>query len=352
MGKKLEAVVTSDWHLMSLAKHFRDHVERQLEEVEKIYQYAESNSIRHIFVVGDISDTPFMPYDVYYKLLLFMRKYDGLVNTYYIPGNHDFSDVSKTSLDLLNVLCREKFFSSLYLYPEVTTERIDGVRVNFLPYPCNEAPESKKPALNLSHVSYNGALNDTGRRMRVSDEFIQNSHDFNISGHIHQYQKLKSKRAIYNGSPFQKNFGESLPKGFIHIVAGVQDGRMRVQHKFVNNKPDFQLLNIIVKKRDDLKKLSTSDAYRYKLWVAPDVSLPSNLMTDYPNITGGVFDLESRKATKEVSDQSQEALSDPNANTINLRSGLKEFLRNDGLDKDQRKLAKKEIDKAISHLGL
>lgn len=347
----LEGIATSDWHFCGLAKHFPDHIQRQLYEIDKIYQYAIANGVQHVFVPGDISDTPHMPYEVYIALVLFLKKYDGLIHTHYIPGNHDFSDIKKTSMDLLNILYQEGFFETFHLYMNVTQTEIEGCPVNFLPYPCKEAPESKTPSLNFSHIEYNGAIGDNGRKLRVKDEFIQNPGDFNISGHIHQYQHIKSKRAVYCGNPFQKNFGESFPKGFIHFKARAGKSKIEFKHKFVDNKPDFRFVNVTIESREDFAKLSESNAFRYKLWIAPGVELPKDLRVRFPNITGGIYDLES-KTKAEDKETLNSALTDPTTNRVNLMSGLKGYLKGAGFRKQDYIEAKSIVKQAVNELGI
>lgn len=347
----LEGIATSDWHFGGLAKHFPDHVQRTIYELDKVYKYAIDNGVQHVFVPGDISDTPHMPYEVYIALVLFLKKYDGLINTYYIPGNHDFSDVKKTSMDLLSVLYQNEFFETFHLHMGHHQETIDGCPINFLPYPMNEAPESKTPRLNFSHITYNGAIGDNGRKLRVKDEFIQNPGDFNISGHIHQYQYMESKRALYCGNPFQKNFGESLPKGFVHFKAKGQKDKIAFKHKFVDGKPEFRLLNVSIESRDDFAKLSKSDAYRYKLWVAPGVELPKDLRIQFPNITGGIFDLESKIKTEEV-ETARELISSTDANKVDLTFGLKDYMKKSGFKKKQYQEARSLVRQAANELGI
>lgn len=347
----LEGVATADWHFMGLAKHFPDHVQRTIFELDKVYQYAVSNGIPYVFVPGDISDTPHMPYEVYIALVLFLKKYDGIVTTYYIPGNHDFSDLKKTSMDLLNVLYQNDFFKTFHLHMGHHSEVIEGVPVNFLPYPLNEAPESKTPHLNFSHISYNGAIGDNGRKLRIKDEFIQNPNDFNISGHIHQYQYLKSKNALYCGNPFQKNFGESLPKGFVHFKARGTKKKIELKHKFVDTKPDFKLLNVKIESREDFAKLSTSDAYRYKLWVSPSVEIPKDLRVKFPNITGGIFDLDSKVKTEEM-EGARDLLTNTETNKIDLMYGLRDYMKGSGFKKKDYQEARSIVKQAANELGL
>ena len=344
----LEGIATSDWHLCGLDKHFHDAVTRQLHEVDKIYQYAVANGVQHVFVPGDISDTPHMPYDVYIALVLFLKKYDGIINTHYILGNHDFSDTRKTSMDLLHVLCEQGMFESFHMHMKMERMKIDGCRVNFLPYPCLEAPHGK-PSLNFTHVEYNGAVGDNGRKLRVKDEFVQRESDFNVSGHIHQYQVLKKQCAVYCGNPYQKNFGERLPKGFIHFKARSSGRRVEFKHKFVDNKPDFQLVNAVVKSREDLGRLSSSDAIRYKLWMSPEVEMPKDLRLRFPNITGGIFDLESKEKKVE---EAVAAAQTQQRRSVNIMSGLPGFLRKAGFKKRSIREAKDIVRQAANELGI
>lgn len=348
----LEGIASADWHFGGLAKHFPDHVQRTIHELDKIYQYAIAHGVPHIFVPGDISDTPHMPYEVYIAIVLFLKKYDGLIETYYIPGNHDFSDIKKTSMDLLHVLVQNGFFESFYLHMGPEQSVIEGCPISFLPYPCKDAPEYDRPHLNFSHVEYNGARGDNGRKLRVKREFFQSEGDFNISGHIHQYQALKRKRAVYCGNPFQKNFGESLPKGFIHFKAKGTKSKIAFKHQFVNNKPDFQLVNAVIESRTDFAKLSESDAFRYKLWIAPGVEIPKDLRVKYPNITGGIYDLESKSRAAEDEAVAHDALANPNANRVGITDGLASFLNSQGFKKRHYRDAKAIVRQAANELGI
>lgn len=343
----LEGIATSDWHFMGLAKHFSDHVEKTIYELDKIYRYAIDNGIKHIFVPGDISDGPNMPIEAYIQLVLFLKKYDGHINTYYICGNHDFSDIHKTSMDFLSVLQQQKFFKTFYLYLQPHQQQIDGVTVNFIPYPHLNSIESNTPCLNLSHVSYNGALGDNGRKLRIKDEFIQDPRDYNISGHIHLYQHLESKRAVYCGNPFQKNFGESLPKGFIHFRAKQisKNKPLIFKHRFVDNFPEFELRNVNINSVDDIAKLSNSKSIRYKLFVDPSVTIPKNLLINYSNITGGLFDSKGKPEKQEK--QQEIAVS-----TSNIKKGLSYFLQDKGFDKKDIKIAYREVKIACNELGI
>lgn len=345
----LEAISTSDFHLEGMSKHFKDATRRQLREIDKIYQYALRKGINHVFIPGDISDTPKMSFTTYIQLVLFLKKYDGIINTYYIGGNHDRSDVENTSCDLLNVLVEQGFFKSFRIFLQPDQDRIDGTLVNFCAWPHNETLTEKEGCLNFAHVTYNGAIGDNGRELKTKDEFRSHKRDFTISGHIHQYQHLSKRKVIFNGNPYQKNFGESLPKGFVHFRANTNKKVVDVRHRFVDNQPGFTLQNINIDSPSDFQRLKSTDDVRYKLLVAPDVLVPSDLRITYPNITGGIFNAQTKKKTDDVSDVVDIATS-----SIKIRptTGLKDYLTSQGFSKREMNIAKSLVQEAMQELNL
>lgn len=345
----IEALSTSDFHLEGLRKHFADDIARQLREVDRIYQYALQKGIQHIFVPGDLSDTPQMRKSTEIALMHFLKKYDGLINTYYICGNHDRSDVENTSIDFLKQLADYKFFKTFRIYLQPAQDRIDGTLVNFCAWPCYETLTEKEGALNFAHVEYNGAIGDNGRKLKTKHEFQQHKRDFTISGHIHQYQFLKARRAVYNGNPYQKNFGESLPKGFIQFKATTENKEVKFKHRFIDGKPQFRLETIHIESPKDFNKLSSGNDVRYKLFVAPDVLIPSDLRLQYPNITGGIFNTETKKQTDE---QFEALVTEHQKPNISPRKGLKNFLSSLGHSKKEIKFALDEVQSAMNALGL
>ncbi len=346
----LEGVVTSDWHIDAMRKHFPDYLDRVFAELNKICQYAIKNGIRHVFIPGDISDTPSLAYDDYIALVLFLKKYDGLLNFHYIAGNHDFSDVDKTSLDLLGVLCDNKFFKTVTLYLQPARVVIDDVPVNFLPFPCLKTLSTKQGAVNFAHVEYSGAIGDNGRTLKTKHELETHPNDFTVSGHIHQYQYMEKKRAVYCGNPFQKNFGEKLPKGFIHFKARMQGNKVEFKHKFVDNRPSFILQNVDIETNADFSKLKSDANIRYKIRLAPDVVPPSDILLQYPNITGGIFaQATGKKVSGELDDLSELIIP---RSTINIQTGLKRHLIAEGYDAQKIKVARQLVKEARNQLGV
>lgn len=340
----LEGIALSDLHLDGLNKHFPDANDRIFKEMEKIYQYAVKRGIKHVFMPGDLANTPDLDWDTYSKLFLFLKKYDDLVVTYYIAGNHDFADIENTSLNFLRTLTEEKALKNTHVFLKPQRVTIDTVPVNFLPYPCLQTLSTKEGALNFAHVEYTGAIGDNGRKLKTKKELQTHENDFTISGHIHTYQYLKDRRAVYVGNPFQKNFGESLPKGFIHFKAKLKNGKIMFQHEFIENKPGFTLVNLHIRDVTDFKKLRNDDTIRYKLHIHPEVAIPPDLMIKYPNITGGFNSIGGKFELGSEEDQPK------TKSKVNILSGLKNFLIAN--DCKEMKTVRQEVIDACAKLGI
>lgn len=342
----LHAIVFSDLHLDGYKSLFPKNQHILLHEVEKILKYAIANGIRHVFVPGDISDSPHMEYSTYIGLVLLLKTYDKDLNIYYICGNHDFSDVKKTSMDLLKVLELNGFFKNFRLFLQPDTVIVDNQLINFLPYPINKAPDMKKPCLNFAHIEANGAIGDNGRRMKVHDDFECKDRHFTISGHIHQYQHMKERNLIFCGNPYQKNFGESEDKGFIEIKVDSSSKACTLKHKFVPTRPEFRLRTLHINQSKDLTKLQDNPLIKYRLYVDPDVVMPQDIRLRYPNIQQ-IQDTSSKKMieVEEVSSISKTGYFGPTR-------GLKKFLLEEGLGRGQIRYAKSAVKEAMSELGI
>tara|TARA_Y100001963_G_C6790511_1_gene455129 strand:- start:825 stop:1880 length:1056 start_codon:yes stop_codon:yes gene_type:complete len=345
---ELRAISTSDWHLDGLKRLFpNDHIERQLNEIDKIYQYAHKNGINYIFVPGDISDSHNMPWATYYALYNHFKKWDAFIQTFYISGNHDFEEINKTSIDFLKMLAEDGSFKNLHIITKPEQRTIEGVVVNFLPFPAERSIPHKKPCLNFAHVSYDGAVGDNGRIIKMKDEIETDCRDHTISGHIHEYQHMEKKRVTFNGNPFQKNFGERSAKGFIVFTAKYKKGKLKFRHEFINNHPEFTLESVIINKLSDFADLRTDDNVRYRLYVDPTVTVPTDLRIKNPNVVQ-ILDSQGKKKIKELDcaeEFKQQAMDIPE---IDPMLGLTSRLKENGFSKSQRKQAAAFIAKAVS----
>lgn len=341
-------LATNDWHLEGLIKHFpHDHIERQLNEIDKIYQYALSRGIEHIMVSGDITDKHYMSDDTKRKFMQFFRKYDGIVHTWYIGGNHDRADSHRTSVDLISDFCKWDFLKTLHVFLEPAQVEIEGIVCNMLPHPAKESIKNKKPCLNFVHANVVGAVGDNGRAIRVSHDIVVNERDFTIDGHIHQQQFLESRRTLLPGAPYQKNFGESVPKGFCECKARYKKGQLVVDWQFIDNKPDFLFETVVVKDAKQFADLVQSPSRRYRLYIKEGVIVPNDLKVRLPNIS----QIHLVKGSVAQALEKKLVLGAVSMDAINPREGLKEYMVNFGLDKKQRKIGRKMLEDALAEIG-
>jgi DNA repair exonuclease SbcCD nuclease subunit len=201
----------------------------------------------------------------------------------------------------------------------------------------------------FAHIETVGAIGDNGLPLKMKeDTLIRQPGDFVISGHIHQYQHLKKKRLVYCGSPYQKNFGESLPKGFIEFEAKYVSGDLKVSHTFVNSKPGFTLETVIVKQEDDWNLLNDDPSRRYKVLVdRAEVVIPKNLTTRYPNIVM-INGIDTTTKVEMNRDGTEDTVTSKNLPKISMRTGLVSYLKNSGLSRAQRDMGRELVEQAIS----
>lgn len=344
----LEALVTSDWHLEGLAKHYpQDHVQRQLETIDRIYQYAVTHGIKYVIVPGDITDKYRMSDDTKRALLQHFIKYEGVIETYYSGGNHDWADQTETSMDLIQQFTEWSFLKSLHIYLRPKQVELEGIIVNFLPHPAKKSIKHKKPCLNFCHVEAVGALGDNGRPLHAKKDIAVDPRDYTFSGHIHLQQILEGKRFTYCGSPYQKTFGEALPKGFMHIRVEYKKKQLVVKQKFVDSKPGFRMETVVISDQKDWSKLETNPAIRYRVIVRDSVSIPSDIRIRVPNIS----QLNTSNKKVDLDNIDTIDISELELSDINPKDGLKAFLKEAGFDKKLCKKAESEIDSVLSEIG-
>ena len=355
----LEGLACSDLHLMGMYRNLGPQAPKlQFAEISKIYNYAVENGREHIFMPGDLSDVPRLDEENFSLLVTHLLTWDDSINTYYMLGNHDVEHKFKTSLDVLRILCEGGVFKRFKLFHAADTLKIDGVNVSFLPWPAMKAPKSKdgRGRLIFAHIEVEGAIGDNGRPLKGGnlDKVVRSKDDYIVSGHIHQYQELKSKRLTYVGNPYQKNFGESLPKGFIDFKAGYKtgDNKLQFKHTFVNNRPNFTLENIVVADQSDWDKIKDDPSIRYKVFVDRNagVIVPKNIVQMRPNIVTITGVNTATMSVEEVMEQARgEGAGTQDLPKVNPMTGLKKFLKREGVDKSKMKIARAYVKEAMSY---
>jgi len=349
----LHAVSTSDWHLEALRAYFPfDHIERQLKEIDKVYEYAGNKGLNKVFVPGDISDKSTMGGDTHIQLLKFFTKYDGVMDTYYVSGNHDIHDQHKTSMDFFKALCDIGYFKTFHIFQQSEQRIIDDITCNFVAYPSNEVIPSKQPCLNFAHVEYAGAIGDNGRPMRKASSRHTISvpkRDYTVSGHIHKHQEMKKERAIYVGNPYQKNFGEDQTKGFIEFKAAVVKGKMKFKYQQIRTKPEFSFNTIEINEQADFAKISKSRGALTRLYLSDEVLLPEDLRMRYPNIAQ--IHRKNGASLKVLTNNEEFKQHTAEIPSIDPLKGLVEFLTGIDMRKKEIKSAISMVREALSEIG-
>ncbi len=351
----LHCVVASDFHLDGMQKVLQNPLPYQIKEIDKVYDYAIANSIGHFIMPGDLCHTPSMSDDTLLAVITLLLKREGSgVETRYIAGNHDVESLHKSSLDILAAIAEAGFFKAFHVYKQPAVKKIDGIQVAFMPFPHTVVPECSKPPLVFAHIETPGALGDNGRPLRGGhdDDFKRQPGDFVVSGHLHQYQYLKSKRIVYCGTPYQTNFGESLPKGFLDLKARYVNGNLKVTFEHIDQRPNFVLETRVISEDQDWEKLSTETNVRYKVLVEEGLVVPRKIADQLKNIVS-ITGISSKikVSTEGVSD----ALGVTTANSLpsfKITTGLKHYIKLAGHDGKQLKRAQTLAREAAQHLGL
>lgn len=344
----LRGISTSDWHLDGgLTRVFPiKSLEKQLNEIRKVFQYAIENDIRHIFMPGDLSDKARLSEATLIALISMLLQFDKYVSFYYTLGNHDVAHVGKTSLDVLKVFADSGVFKNVHLFSAPEVRVIDGVEVGFVPYPHKALPKSKKPRLIFAHIEESGAVGDYGVALKSAHMTVDRTpEDFVISGHLHTYQFLKNKRTLYNGALYQKTFGESINKGFVEFQAKYREGDLLVKHEFINTKPGFRLDTLKIEAREDWEQLEKGEHVFYRIYLGEGVVTPKDIVREYPNIiqiNGSTYRGQA------VVEDKVDAASIPK---ITALTGLREFLLRYELTKPEMKRAVKMVREAINEIG-
>jgi len=338
-------VFTSDFHLGKLYRFWPNHLERQYKALRQPFCYALANGIRNVILGGDISEDPFLSGPALTILFRLLNEFDGRLNIHIILGNHDFADTSENSLQPLIELCRKGIldgkkvrgkYSTVHVYDKPTHVVIDGVNFNMLPFPYGSADKKYKGvSVNVAHLEWEGAVRDNGKSKIRGGYNTTQEGDFWLIGHLHTKQYLKRPRVLYCGTPYQTNFGENADKSFCDCTFRMVKGELKAKFDFVPSKPGFELRNVTINSRKDLAKLVKSPDIQYKLRVVEGVEIPRDLQLEYTNIRGisGLDDLAG------ISDEGEFTMQHASQHQVSLTSGLREFMKKEGLNKVQRKRA-------------
>jgi hypothetical protein len=340
----LEVVVGGDFHADKMKGLFPErHLELQVAEQRKSMRYAVKNGIRDYFWPGDIAHLPRLTEEARIALMRLLDEFDGKLNIHIILGNHDVAYEGFHSLQSFVEMYKTGKYKTIFIYDKAQQVMMNGIPVNFLPYPHKKAlPHNTKKcdrSINVAHLERPGARRDNGRTIGPKDGTKQKDDNYWFIGHLHTPQSLGNSH--FCGTMFQTNFGESLPKGFIHFKAKLKNGKLTVKVDRIPNDPAFKLIPLIVESRKDLKKIEPNPLYLYKVFLKEGVEIKVDLNKKYPNIINTPTTYTDKK--KIVLD-----VGDAEEIRYNLLDGLPKWMKKKGATKKQIKRAQ-ELVKILSN---
>ena len=350
----MKFIESSDWHFDGgLTRFFPSNaLEKQLREVKKPFAYAVESGVRHIMVPGDISDKARLSEDTLISAIGLVMAYSKYVNVHYTLGNHDFAHVGKTAVDVLKLFSETGAVRNLRIYDKPTIKEIEGVDCCFMPYPHVVVPKHYRPKLIFAHIEEQGATGDNGLPLKkVGLKLERPEEDFVFSGHLHTYQYLKNRRIVFGGSLYQKNFGESLPKGWIDGEAKYSSsGALKVRHEFVNGNPSFVLQNVTIENDKDWDSLEAGDHVFYKVQLGEGIVAPKNITRDFPNIV--YLNGQTFKGRSKIELGDGQVKTDADLPKITPLTGLVKMLETFELDHKEVKRCVHMVKYAIKELNI
>ena len=229
---------TADWHVGSgrrFLKHLTDHLEREKQVVGEILALIKREQPDVVIIAGDLFDNGNPTHDERLIVANFFR--DVSVPVVAISGNHDTPGRVGTTETNINWLVALSDKLGHVVKDSPTAVLAYGAWWLCLPYGgwnqadlnllvawlLSKIPASNtKPVVALAHEFFCGATTETGfvgkgkKHPKVPED---PAITYWALGDIHNQQNL-GPTIWYCGTPYQKDFGESLPKGVLMVKPG------------------------------------------------------------------------------------------------------------------------------------
>lgn len=238
-----------------------------LAEAQKAVDYGRDRGISQVFIYGDVCDAPKMSYQAHIALSHFFTRNSDMT-FWVITGNHDVMGNGKTSCDLLLAFAHALPNVRIFTEPEVV--EIEGVRVNFLPFPHAEFDPQM---LNVCHVDVAGAQMDSGSDSKST---VDPKDCVVLAGHIHTAQQVKN--VFYSGTVIQTRFDESEDK-FFHVIRFNSPKDFDVTLR--PTRPALILRNVTVYGVDDIQALKAEPGVLYRLMIQAGAKVS---LSDYAHL--------------------------------------------------------------------
>lgn len=336
----IDVAFIGDLHLDKLSGILPNANALQIKEAEKVFEYAQENGISNVIFLGDIGEKHSLSEEASILFCELLRSYPKITKRI-ILGNHDFANDGTHSLTFLKYLNNNSFFKNVRIYTQPKSVPIGGVEFFFLPYPYTAFNvQDRRPFIKIAHIEIAGTKRDNGCVALEGIE-LPKSKDYWVIGHLHTRQK--GKRYYYPGTLFQTNFGESLPKGFLHLNARYKDDALDLKKTWIKNDPSFTLTNLEIQTKHDFAKVDSNPLHLYKIFIKDGVTLPENFLVEHPNVVKSV----GFKTKKELTVLRDEQIIEING------EGLDEFSPYAGAHKfiKEKATSKKHARRAIALLN-
>lgn len=341
---RFEAIISGDPHFDKLVNLFpKSHLELQVAELRKAFVYALKNGIPNLIWPGDIAHKDRLSEEARIALFNLLHEFDGKLNIWIILGNHDVAYTGFHSLQFFIELFKKGKFKTVHIMDKPVQKWINGIPLNFLPYPAKKAlphdTDKCDKSINVAHLERPGAVRDNGRKVGPADGTKQKDKNIWLIGHLHTPQKVG--RSYFCGTMYQTTFGESLPKSFLHIKAWNKKGTLKHKVEVVPTDPAFKFFPLVVEKKSDLEKISSNPLYLYKVFLKSGVDLKFDLNKKYPNIinTPTIYD-DKKKIVVDMGEIEEIK--------YNLSDGLPKWMKKKGATKKQVKRALQLVDRILT----
>lgn len=223
---------------------FHKYFEKFYDEI--FFPYLIENKIDTVIQMGDLFDRrKFINFNSLYlaRKYFFDRLKENNINLYALVGNHDVAYKNTLEVNSPSLLLNE--YDNIFLAEEFWTEDFDGVKIDIVPWICDENEDAifekmkeSKAQICLGHFEIAGFEMDRGNVCDHGlDKNVLKKYDIVLSGHFHH--KSTDGNITYVGTPYEMTWSDyNDPKGF-HIF----DTHTR-EMDFIRN--PFQMFNKVV----------------------------------------------------------------------------------------------------------
>lgn len=214
-----------------------------------IKKHAIAKGIRHVFFMGDVFDeaNPSQEVQAAFNDLLHQFRDSGL--TFYVLGGNHCKSGAAHSLTLLSQSARHGERPYLRVFKEPAVVHIEGVPVNFLPWPHSKGLSN---CLNMAHILKVGCVTETGFRITDGLRYAPIDRHHWIIGDNHTHQIIHNTHWV--GTPYQTKFSESYDAKIIAFEAKMETS-LSVRYNIIPVTPPYKLETHVVRSLPQARRL-------------------------------------------------------------------------------------------------